>query len=80
MAHKLRMFVEVPPAPPSWRLAANQQTAAMTQMPPPAPIVSGVDARELIPGIVCLTQNSTVTDATVDAVDELDMVGHSSEY
>ncbi|KAG2076594.1 hypothetical protein BDR04DRAFT_1149035 [Suillus decipiens] len=80
VTHKLRMFIEVPPIPPSWRLLSNQQIAAMTQMPPPAPIVRGVDARELIPGIACLTQNSTVMDATVDAVDELDMVGDSPEY
>ncbi|KAG2745094.1 hypothetical protein P692DRAFT_20877348 [Suillus brevipes Sb2] len=81
--HKLHMFLdsEVPLAPPSWMLLGNQQTAFMTQTPPPAPIVSGADASGLIPGIVCLTtQNSTVTDATVDALDELDTVGDSPEY
>jgi hypothetical protein len=46
----------------------------------PAPIVRGVDARELILGIACLTQNSTATEATGDAVDELEMAGQSPEY
>jgi hypothetical protein len=52
----------------------------MTQTPPLAPIVRGVDTRELIPGIACLTQNSTVIEATGDAVDELEMAGQSPEY
>ncbi|KAG1818702.1 uncharacterized protein BJ212DRAFT_1298752 [Suillus subaureus] len=49
----------------------------MTQMPPPAPIVRGVDARELILGIACLTQNSTVMEATGDAMDELEMAAYT---
>jgi len=67
-----RHFKEASPSP-SHRLK-------MMQTPPLAPIVRGVDTRELILGIACLTQNSTATEATGDAVDELEMAGQSPEY
>ncbi|KAG1898087.1 uncharacterized protein F5891DRAFT_1191390 [Suillus fuscotomentosus] len=71
---KLHMFVEVPLPPPSWRLLAAQQAAAaddMMQQPSSPVSVSRADTRELIPAIVCLTQNSTMTDGAVDEFDGL---------
>ncbi|KAG1796917.1 uncharacterized protein HD556DRAFT_1441090 [Suillus plorans] len=72
--HKLHMFVEVPLPPPSWRFFAAQQSATadnMMQQPPSPVSASRADTRELILAIVCLTQNSTMTDGTVNKFDKL---------
>lgn len=75
---KLQVFVEVPPAPASWRLRASQRRASSIDAAD-KPSAGRPDASDLVPQIACLTQDSQPTDitassGTVDEEDRLDML------